>query len=150
MHNYKPGNVYYVWLCRVWGVRNGDAHAMVQDELQHIEEASPSEGLGYSEEDGRIGANSCVMCNRGDGGLQCCTATGRVASTSNFGSALGTSGVIKGQWMYAPDYLRIQPNLVVTQECFPLWWEFAPPTLLLICAATLIIFRSHAGLIPPG
>eukprot|EP00892_Ulva_mutabilis_P009450 jgi/Ulvmu1/6878/UM031_0083.1 len=74
--------------------------ATVQDELQRNEEASTSAELGYGEEDGRIGAKLCVMCNRGDGGLQCCPDTGKVASTSNFGSALGTSGVIKGQWMY--------------------------------------------------
>lgn len=74
---------------------------LLQEELQRIQDANPGDALGYDEEDGRIGAKTCVMCNRGDGGLECCPDTGRVASTSNFGSALGTSGVIKGRWMCA-------------------------------------------------
>lgn len=73
---------------------------MLQDELLRIEESTPRTVEEYGEDLGRIGAQVCVMCKRGEGGLQCCPVTGRVASNSNFGSALGTSGVIKGQWMY--------------------------------------------------
>lgn len=41
------------------------------------------------------------MSDRGAGHPHCCLKTGKVESTSNFGTAIGTAGVITGKWMYA-------------------------------------------------
>jgi hypothetical protein len=73
----------------------------LQDELDRIEAAKPTVESGYGEEDGRIGEAKVIMSDRGSGNPHCCPKTGKVESTSNFGTALGTAGVIKGKWMYA-------------------------------------------------
>jgi hypothetical protein len=71
----------------------------LQEELDRIEAEHPSSQNSYTEEDGRIGDARVIMSDRGAGHPHCCQKTGKVESTSNFGTALGTAGVITGKWM---------------------------------------------------
>lgn len=71
----------------------------MQEELNRIEEDNPSEEGGFTEEDGRVGDAKVFMSDRGAGHPRCCLKTGKVESTSNFGTAIGTAGVITGKWM---------------------------------------------------
>lgn len=83
----------------VWHVRPHTPDQALQEELNRIEEDNPSEQQGYTEEDGRVGDARVIMSDRGAGHPRCCLKTGKVESTSNFGTAIGTAGVITGKWM---------------------------------------------------